>query len=141
MAKYFYFRLLKKIISISILVIYMISCTEFDQLLRVPLLVTHFVEHKLENNTISFGEFILIHYVEDYSFNGDYERDMDLPFKSLDGNSIQVVASIPSNGFYLKAKPIYTNEGKFTLFEECFINNAYLSSIWQPPKELSAISC
>jgi hypothetical protein len=112
----------------------MISCTEFAQLLRIPLLISHFIEHKQESNAISFGEFILIHYVEEYSSNGDYERDLDLPFKSLDGNSIQVVASIPSNGCFLKAKPVYTDGGKYNLFKECFIDNAYLSSIWQPPR-------
>ncbi len=112
----------------------MIACTEFDQLLRIPLLISHFMEHKEESKAISFSEFMLIHYVEEYSSNGDYERDMDLPFKSLDGNSIQVVASIPPNDCYLKAKPVYTNGGKYKLFEESFIDNAYLSSIWQPPR-------
>ncbi len=112
----------------------MISCTEFDQLLRIPLLISHFVEHKQESKAISFGEFMLIHYVENYSFNGDYEQDMDLPFKSLDGNSIQVVAFIPWIVSCLKTKPVYTKGGKYNPYEECFIDNAYLSSIWQPPK-------
>lgn len=125
----------------------MLSCTEFDQLLRVPILIAHFVEHRQESKDISFGEFMLIHYVEEYSFNGDYEQDTNLPFKSVDGNTIQVAAFIPLINSCLKAKPIYTESGKYNPYEECFIDNAYLSSIWQPPKltvfsnRLSAIGC
>lgn len=125
---------MKKIISISILAIYLISCTEFVQLLRLPLLVAHFVEHKQESKEISFGEFMLIHYVEEYSVNGDYEQDMNLPFKSVDGSAIQVVAFIPLLISSLQDKPIYTETGKFNPYAECFIDNAYLTSIWQPPK-------
>lgn len=126
--------MLKKIISISILAIYMLSCTEFDQLLRIPLLVAHFIEHKQESKDISFGEFMLIHYVQEYSFNGDYEQDTNLPFKSVDGNTIQVVAFITLLNPCLKAKPIYAEDKRFKPFEQLFIDNAYLSSIWQPPK-------
>lgn len=125
---------MKKIISISILAIYMLSCTEFDQLLRIPLLVVHFVEHKQESKDISFSEFMLIHYVQEYSFNGDYEQDTNLPFKSVDGSTIQVVAFITLLSPCLKAKPIYAEDKRFKPFEQLFIDNAYLSSIWQPPK-------
>lgn len=126
--------MLKKIISILILAIYMLSCTEFDQLLRIPLLVAHFIEHKQESKDISFAEFMLIHYVQEYSFNGDYEQDTNLPFKSVDGNTIQVVAFITLLNPCLKAKPIYAADKRFKPFEQLFIDNAYLSSIWQPPK-------
>lgn len=125
---------MKKIISISILAIYLVSCTEFDQILRVPLLIAHFVEHKQETKDISFGEFILIHYVKEYSFGNDYEQDTSLPFKSVDGNTIQVNAFIPLLSSCLKIKPIYAEDRKFNPFEQLFIDNAYLSSIWQPPK-------
>lgn len=125
---------MKKIISISILALYLFSCTEFDQLLKVPLLVVHFIEHKQESKDISFGEFMLIHYVQGYSLNGDYEQDTNLPFKSIDDSTIQVIDFITLLNPCLKVKPIYTEDKRFKPFDQLFIDNAYLSSIWQPPR-------
>lgn len=127
--------MLKNIFPISILFVYLIACTEFAQLLRVPLLVSHFVEHKQENKSISFGEFLLIHYVAEYGSDGDYEQDTNLPFKTVDGSAVQIVAFVSFLNQCLKVKPIYTKSGKYNPYEECFIDNAYLSSIWQPPKK------
>lgn len=112
----------------------MISCTEFSQLLRFPILVAHFVEHKHEDKNISFGEFLLIHYVAEYGYGEDYEQDTQLPFKTVNGNAVQLIAFVPFLNPCLKVKPIYTKARKYNPYRERFIDNAYLSSIWQPPK-------
>lgn len=127
------FAALKKIISIAILFVYVITCTEFAQLLRVPILVSHFFEHKEEDEGISFGEFMLIHYVAEYG-EDDYQQDTHLPFKAVDGNTIQIIAFVPFLSSCLKAKPIYAKVQKYDPYVDGFIDNAYLSSIWQPPK-------
>lgn len=127
------FTTVKKYISISILVIYMISSTELSQLLRIPLLIEHFIEHNQDGNQLSIGDFFHMHYIEKQHMDADYDKDMQLPFKTADGNTMQAMAFLPFCYSFLKAKPLYIESVKFA-YHSLFIEDAYLSSIWQPPR-------
>lgn len=56
------------------------SQTELHQLLKIPLLVQHLLEHKAENKELTIVQFIALHYFSDTS--NDDDRDMRLPFKT-----------------------------------------------------------
>lgn len=114
----------------------MISSTELSQLLRIPLLIEHFIEHNQEGNQLSITEFFHMHYFEKQHMDADYDKDMQLPFKTIDRNTIQVVAFIPFNNSYLEVKPIYTKSVKLDTYKSLFIDSDYLSSIWQPPRSI-----
>jgi hypothetical protein len=114
----------------------MISSTELSQLLRIPLLIEHFIEHNQEGNQLSITEFFHMHYFEKQHLDADYDKDMQLPFKSIDENTIQVLAFIPFGNSLLKAKPLYRKSVKFDAYKSLFIDDAYLSSIWQPPRSV-----
>ncbi len=74
--------MMKKIIAISFLLVYLFSTTEAKQLLKLPLVFQHFKEHQKENKTISFLHFLKIHYLQGSPRDKDYNRDMQLPFKT-----------------------------------------------------------
>lgn len=112
----------------------MISSTELSQLLRIPLLVEHFIEHNQEGNRISIADFFHMHYLEKDHMDADYDKDMQLPFKSIDGNNLLVMAFIPYGASLIKPKPPLTRSNNFDPYATPFINDAHLSSIWQPPK-------
>lgn len=112
----------------------MISSTELSQLLRIPLLIEHFIEHNQEGNHLSIADFFHMHYFEKQHMDADYDKDMQLPFKTIDGNTMQVMAFIPFTHPYLKVKPFYTKTVKFDAYHSLFIDDTYLSSIWQPPR-------
>ncbi|MFY7979916.1 MAG: hypothetical protein ACOVON_07700, partial [Sediminibacterium sp.] len=64
-----------------------------------------------------------------------YEKDMKLPFKSIEVNnniSAYIAFEVPS---YIIEKPIYTELQvlKFTTTER-WHSNRYLNAIWQPPR-------
>lgn len=125
---------LKKNISIFLLSVYLIAATEIHQLLKLPVLFHHYVEHKQKDNSIFFGRFLFIHYALSDDQDGDKDKDMKLPFKSKDEcvSSSALFFTLTSNNFI--SEPIYSEERKITIFNEDFINNTFLSSIWQPPK-------
>lgn len=114
----------------------MISSTELSQLLRIPLLIEHFIEHNQEGNKLSISQFFHMHYFEKQHMDADYDKDMRLPFKTIDGNTIQVMAFIPFGNPLLKVKPLYTKQVKFDAYKSLFIKDTFLSSIWQPPKSV-----
>ncbi|MEN9523358.1 MAG: hypothetical protein RL065_1735, partial [Bacteroidota bacterium] len=62
----------------------MMANTELHQLVKLPLLMEHFVEHKTQNNKLSFLQFLTIHYSGSTQKDADYDKDMKLPFKSQD---------------------------------------------------------
>jgi hypothetical protein len=128
---------LKKIIAILFLSFYLLSSTELHQLLKVPFLVEHFMEHKEQNKDLTLWQFLCLHYSDNNKKDADYEKDMKLPFKSHDCCSGSFVAyftvqSIPL--FQEHSKPLYYEAQSFTLYQEVFFNTSFLDSIWQPPK-------
>lgn len=127
---------MKKWFSITMLLIYVFSMTEMHQLLKAPLLVEHYFEHKSENKGMTIISFLELHYLNGNVFDKDYEKDMKLPFKSVQETCYSQVLIIPSSGFEIPAVHSFCLElkSKETIKRsQVFISN-YFSSIWQPPK-------
>lgn len=128
------FALVKKKLSILFAVIVMAGSTELGQLLRLPILVQHFYEHKQKDRTISFVDFLILHY-ETSDDNKEFDpKDSSLPFKSVQfAVSAQLIA-LPPAVVELPHKPIILFLSTSKSKNEIGVCSSYLSSIWQPPK-------
>ncbi len=134
--KFFIFTTLKKIITISFLFFFLFANTELHQLLKLPVLLHHFIDHKETDNTISFLDFVKKHYGEknsnSHNHNNEHEK---LPFKSNDGCGIvhSSIAFCASYSFVFNYQtPVISNNN--VNYSENYISSAIQSSIWQPPK-------
>ena len=56
---------MKQKLIIALLSLYLIASTEFHQVLRLPLLVEHYVEHHELVKDMTFWEFLVMHYESD----------------------------------------------------------------------------
>jgi hypothetical protein len=132
--KYFYI-ILKKTASIFFLIIYLFSTTEAIQLLKLPVIFQHYAEHQLEDRSISFFEFLDIHYMHGSPKDKDYDKDMKLPFKTpSDYISAVTMAVVPQTFSLSFIKPIaIVDQKNFIILNQC-VASAYLANIWQPPK-------
>lgn len=128
---------MKKYCSILFASIYLFSVSQVNELLKMPILVTHFMEHQQENSNLTLWDFLCEHYAHGEVFDADYDKDMKLPFKSNHSG-----CSCSSIITFLEPIPIFAFESK--TFSKSykkpsfgctfsFISN-YQSSIWQPPK-------
>lgn len=127
---------MKKWFSIAMLLIYVFSMTEMHQLLKAPLLVEHYLEHKMENKGMTIISFLELHYLNGNVFDKDYEKDMKLPFKSAQETCYSQVLIIPSSSFEIPSMHLFSLEANskgMIQKSQVFISN-YFSSIWQPPK-------
>lgn len=124
---------MRKAIAIFFLFTFMASTAHLYELVKLPEFVGHFVEHKKEDASISFWQFISIHYFKGNVQDADYAKDMKLPFKTLDHTSTIVVLDVPVRVFNLKTNTIYTKKS-FTKTDPHFYNSSYSAAIWQPPK-------
>ncbi|WP_162426659.1 hypothetical protein [Pontibacter pudoricolor] len=126
---------MKQILAIFLLVVYTCTGTTMQQVQKAPVLAAHYLEHQAMTADISLTEYLVLHYLSGNVKDADYERDMQLPFKTTD-----VVASTASPLFIPASFP----ELNFTLppaahvhgapLDEGFQSSQYLSSIWQPPR-------
>lgn len=125
---------LKKLFAISFLFIYLFSTTELHQLLKMPLLVEHFIEHREENKNITLYQFLYMHYAMGGVKDADYAKDMKLPFKTHD----KCVTAI-SNVYLPPAKvsiekPIQFLQKNSFSTQDQFLQTSFPSNIWQPPR-------
>jgi len=116
----------------------MLSTTELYQMLKIPILIEHFFEHKSQNSALSFRDFMTIHYngnhLENHPHNDDYEQDQKLPFMAhTNAPNFCFVPTTPSQ-FDLKDRLYQYLKRKMPVLDEHYTGNNFLSSIWQPPR-------
>lgn len=126
---------MKAFIAKYLIVIYLLSATELNQLLKLPVLFSHFVEHQQIDPSMSFGDFLYHHYAIDHGDDGDAATDNKLPFKSHDHcNSFVFPISIFHTIQFSQIKPIIIEKKNVLFSSSANIISAYLSTIWQPPR-------
>lgn len=114
---------------------YLLSVTEMHQLLKLPVVFEHYAEHQLEDASIGFLEFLDMHYMHGSPQDDDYERDMQLPFKtSADCVSAVSFAQVPVQFEMEIESSITFLKKKNYLIRDLFTHTPYLSNIWQPPQ-------
>jgi len=126
---------LKKLTAILFLTVYLLSATEAHQLLKLPVVFEHFAEHKKTNKSITFLQFLDMHYMHGCPKDRDYERDMQLPFKTADDCIAAISpAFIPAAIQPVTVPSIEIPGRNLYIPRDQFIPSSYLSRIWQPPK-------
>ena len=128
---------MKRSIAISFVILFLCANTEMGQLLKLPNLLHHFLEHEKEHDAdhnISFVEFIKIHYSDkqQHSYK-DKQGHQNLPFKTITQNLNIVLAFQSLNPFsFRKLIAIFANISiPFT--QEFYTSNVF-ACIWLPPK-------
>ena len=125
---------MRKIISIFLLAIYMLCFSELPQLLKIPVLIQHYTEHKAGDPSINFFDFISMHYSDIFEKDVDYQRDEQLPFRTTEC----LVYSISICEFPIMEMIVHPElvviENKFLLRNES--NRSFLCTqdIFQPPR-------
>ncbi|MEO8961039.1 MAG: hypothetical protein ABI325_04105 [Ginsengibacter sp.] len=125
---------MKNFFAISFLFIYLFSTTELSQLLKMPLLVEHFIEHQEVNSHLTLSQFLYMHYAMDDVQDADYAKDMKLPFKTHDNCLASIInVYLPSQKVVI-TKPIQFIKDQHFKTQEQFLQSTFLSNIWQPPR-------
>lgn len=114
----------------------MFFTTEAYQLLKLPIVFQHYAEHQLEDKNISFIAFLDTHYMHGNPKDKDYDRDMQLPFKSSNDCVTNIsFASVPAFIEFSFDRPIlFFVEKKPFPTQNQYLISSYLSFIWQPPR-------
>ena len=119
-----------RVAAFSILIFYLISFTEFREVLRLPLLVEHYQEHKGKVAEMSFLDFLVMHYKTDVPHD---DTDMSLPFKDCNHYFSISLVVLPTHKISLinTAEIISPSKGVFYLRHEPKLRAI---DIFQPPR-------
>ncbi len=111
------------------------SATEARELLKLPMLLDHFAEHKINRSEISFADFILLHYINLDEHGAEDAHDHTLPFKAHDNChtvSVLIGGWPASAGYSIRPAVVELEKSVFpTESSPCY---TYSGTIWQPPK-------
>ncbi len=94
---------MKRWVAIILLSLYTFGATEACQLLKLPFLINHYLEHNSNKNALSFIDFIKLHYNDQHAYSADAHKHSKLPFKSIELGCIVGVTVIPVSEISLQA--------------------------------------
>ena len=108
--------------------LYLLGSTEFHQVLKLPLLLEHYAEHRGKVE-MTFWEFLVMHYETDVPHD---DRDMSLPFKDCHHSQSAQFVAVPHQNITL----IDTSSSIkiLPLFCHSHLTASYLGEIFQPPR-------
>lgn len=125
-------------IATFLLIVFLLSSTQFNQLLKLPKLVEHYLEHKSENKTLSVWQFLYLHYGQGEVHDKDYEEDMKLPFKTQSVCNTQGIVHKPGS-LVFKAPAFVLAGKKINAYDVTeFIATNTMDNIWRPPQSLTS---
>ncbi len=125
---------MKKLISILLLFLYLVSTTELYQLLKIPELIEHYVEHKELNPDMTLTAFLRTHYDHPVK-DGDYGKDQRLPF-IIHSAPLSLVFTI-NPGFSFETVTYHFSPLKIHRIpskDEDLCHKGFLNSVWEPPR-------
>lgn len=130
---FFIFVCMKKWLIIFFAFLQLASTTQLSQLYKLPIFISHFLEHS--NNKISFEELenFIVHHYNGHEMDDDWEIDQKLPFMNAD--RVHLDPCFVSN-FEIPYFPIFSKEINIpeVIFDDQIVTSTYLESIWHPPK-------
>jgi hypothetical protein len=124
---------MKRFSAILLLSVTLFAQTELHQLFNLKLLFQHFAEHKQEKADTSVVDFIILHYFSGNLKDKDYEKDMQLPFKTVDCASAVSIAIIPASVATVTEPVVFTTLS-YSALKNNNIPSSHSAEIWQPPK-------
>jgi hypothetical protein len=127
---------MKKLGAILFFSLYLLATSGAFQLMKLPVLFDHYTEHQVLNPSISFIDYVILHYINDSPKDVDHDRDLQLPFKTLDQlSSPTPPAFIPEYHIQLYVNSSHISLAKIYLSNDFLIPCNFHSGIWQPPKQ------
>lgn len=114
--------------------LFLIGNTEFHELLKAPVLVLHYFEHKAETPGLTPAQFLALHYSQQNHTDSDNYDDSQLPFKATEHMPATHIKLFIS--YYTIKVPVLnpTVTANEPVYEASFVSQSLLCNIWQPPK-------
>lgn len=102
--------------------------------MKLPVLITHFNEHKQRDNNVTFVDFLSMHYWGTDIDDHDEDRDSQLPFKTTDIHPIQVFYTPVLREVNLKENNHQFAEMKYPSLNNSLLPDPAVVALFRPPR-------
>jgi len=114
--------------------LYITTSTQLCQLYKLPVFISHFIEHDKGGDFLDEMKTFLVHHYGGHEVDADWETDQKLPFMKVEFVHIDFFFS-PIKLFDILHLDKEISTTSIKIFDEDFLYTHYLDSIWQPPKQ------
>jgi len=122
---------MRKLSAIALLILFA-STNEVGQFLKLPLLISHYIDHYREEGQ-SIYAFFHEHYIHHHeSTNKDQDEDNQLPFKTTTFQQTSFTYLLPA--YEMIRGPIVSTNKKKLILPSAFIPVNFLKDIFHPPQ-------
>lgn len=126
---------MKRIIAIFFLFTFISANTPFGEVIKLPALIHHYLEHEQLQGNISFLSFLKEHYTNPGSHPDlPHHHHDNLPLKSLNVHSTSVVNFCSKPQVVFERHFFEVDKTNIPSYQKGNYINNYLSQIWQPPR-------
>lgn len=123
---------MKKLIAILFLASYTTAFCEVHELFKIPFLIEHFSEHKSKNTEMSFGDFLVTHYINQLTITDDFQDDQQLPFRHGEHSGLVTVTA--DNPIHYTIEAPTSLYQIYPIYHEQYLLSDIKFKIFQPPK-------
>jgi len=101
---------------------------------KIPALIEHFQQHKVQRSQLSFNEFLFMHYVGDDANDQDNNSDEKLPFKSTQEHSGVSVDGIwlPDNSMFFTGSVELISQNTIPVYKAAVLKQ-FNNQLFRPP--------
>lgn len=125
---------LQRFIVISLLITFIGIETPMHEVLKFPVLVSHYLEHKQKDEHMDLFKFLKMHYAQKQVKDDDYDKDMQLPFKDCSAPIFFTMTPLAKNVQLQLHIPAPESRNLFTVTSDAFLSAEFHNKIWQPPR-------
>lgn len=126
---------MKSLVAKLLLVVYLFSYTPLREMIKMPLLVTHYLYHAAAKPETTVRHFFEMHYGDGVAHDADFQHEHQLPFKTSDSNKTPVFVFLSP-----KSADIVFFSSELKKMEEYLVDintklpDAKLRGIFHPPQ-------
>lgn len=124
----------KKIVAGLLMTLYLSTFSVAAELLRLPNLLIHFIDHREDGRPLAVTNFVWEHYFVEDGSDSDADEDAELPFNSTDHftSTFSPVLGLPLSVEYDFSKSA-TPASHFDRYKNPK-GSLFDPTIWQPPR-------
>lgn len=130
------FAVMKRLAAIFFLFTLLFANTQFGEILKLPMLVHHYIEHEQLEPKVSLIDFLIEHYANP-SQHRDYAHHHhdNLPLKSANCHLSNVISIVPEIFTELAENELFLDQLNLSTYRNHPYTNKYVDQIWQPPRQ------
>ncbi len=106
----------------------------FDQLIKLPVLVMHYIEHRAQDGNLTVVQFLSMHYWGKDKNDNDQDRDNQLPFKKVNTTTVQQVFIPLAKITNLKVQAVANISIQYPELDGDHLPNPATSKLFRPPR-------